>query len=223
MWASRMPLRWAAQGGVLLFFNSYVRVKARGVENVPKSGPFILAANHSSHLDSGAVLKAVGGRRRVWIAAAEDYFFNTWAKRWVFGRLFDAIPMDRRSEGVTGLRRCIEMLGRGEGVLVLPEGTRSTTGRIQRFQIGAAVMAVEANAPVVPVRIERAFELLPKGRMLVRPGVVAVTIGEAISPESYRGGDVDAQHRLYHELTSRIQASVEALGESPADPTASAP
>lgn len=207
------PFRWLARGSLALFFSSYVRVRSEGLRNIPASGPFVLAANHASHLDSGSVLKAVGGRRRVWVAAAADYFFDTRLKRWVFGRLFDAIPMDRYSEGITGMRRCIEVLGRGDGLLVLPEGTRSTTGRIQPFKTGVAVMAVEAGAPVVPVRIEHAFDLLPKGRRIVRPGVVRVTFGEPVDPDPFRGGeDLDEQYRLYREMAALIQTAVEGLG-----------
>lgn len=208
------PLRWAARGSLSLFFNSYVRIRAEGVRHIPAEGPFILAANHASHLDSASVLTAVGGRRRVWVAAAADYFFDTRLKSWVFERLFDAIPFDRHAEGIVGLRRCIEILKRSEGLLVMPEGTRSTTGRIQSFKIGVAVMAIEAKAPVIPVRIDNAYELLPKGNVLVRPGVVRVAFGPPVTVEGYRAvEDIEEQYKMYREMTALVQDRVEAMGD----------
>ncbi|MFQ5424109.1 MAG: AMP-binding protein [Phycisphaerae bacterium] len=212
--AALWPVRWAARGGLSLFFNSYIRVRSEGTRNVPPTGPFILAANHTSHLDSASVLTALGERRRVRVAAASDYFFNTRLKRWVFGRLLDAIPFDRHTDGIAGLRRCIEALGRGDGILVLPEGTRSVTGRMQPFKIGASVMAVETNAPVVPVRIDHAFELLPKGRTFVRPGFVRVAFGEPVWPEAWSGADdINDQYRMYRAMTDEIQSRVAALSD----------
>jgi len=221
------PVRWAARSGLSLLFKSYVRVRGEGVHHIPASGPFILAANHTSHLDAGSVLTAVGGRRHVWVAAAQDYFYNTAMKRWVLERLFDAIPFDRNSDGIRGLRQCIETLARGEGLLFLPEGTRSVTGRIQPFKLGVAIMAVEARAPVVPTRIEHAFELLPKGRMMARPGVVKVTFGEPLRPDAWSSpDDLNQQYNMYRDMTREIQARVEALGDGrgpgPSRPTGTA-
>ena len=81
----------------------------------------------------------------------------------MFGRLFDTIPFDRRSDGLAGLRRCGEAAGRGEGLLIFPEGTRSLDGWLQDFKIGAAVLSVERLAPIVPVHIAGAYDLLRKG------------------------------------------------------------
>lgn len=208
-----LPARWAARGGMSLFFHTYVRVRANGGEHIPASGAFILAANHTSHLDAASVMTAANGRRRIWAAAAEDYFFDTALKRWVFGRLFDAIPIDRNAGGVTGMRACIDKLEHGEGVLVLPEGTRSLDGRIQEFKIGAAVLAYEVGVPIVPTRIEHAFNLLPKGKRIARPGVIHVSFGKPIFPDAVAAdGDIGAQHRAYQSLIRRVRDAVIALG-----------
>ncbi len=213
-----VPLRWAVRGGIGLFMHSWVRIEAVGLNHVPLSGPFVLAANHGSHLDSAAVLTAVapsvrGTSRRVYVAGAEDYFFNTRLKSVVFGQLCDTIPFDRMADGVGGLRRCAQVLGQDQGLLVFPEGTRSLDGEIQSFKVGAAVLAVEAQAPIVPVHISNAYELLPKGRRFCRPGVVTVVFGKPIQPcdvRELRGAN--ERHRAYRELAARLQREVEMLG-----------
>jgi long-chain acyl-CoA synthetase len=211
-----LPVRWAVSGGLRLFFNTYIRVRARGREHIPDVGPFLVTPNHSSHLDAAAVLTALAGRRRVWTAGAEDYFFNTALKRWVFGHLLDTIPFDRHSEGFEGVRRCLEKLEQGDGVLFFPEGTRSLTGLMADFKIGGALMAIEAGVPVIPTRIDNAFELLPKGRSVARPGVIRVTFGAPIDPGNWRcADDLNRQAQLCREFSRHLGDQVLALSQGP--------
>ena len=206
-----VPMRWLVRGGVGAFMNSYVRVRVKGLENIPASGPFVLAANHSSHLDSPSVMAAIGSKRRVWVAGAEDYFFNTALKRLLFGKMLDTIPFDRRADGVLGLRRCAEALGHGDGLLLFPEGTRSTTGLLQPFKIGIAVLALAKNAPIIPVYIDRAYELLPKGHRMVKPGTITVWFGSAVCPP---GLDDDSdRHQAFLTLTRKVEAAVTELAK----------
>ncbi len=204
------PIRWAIRGTVGLLMNSYIRVQTEGLDHIPATGPFILAPNHSSHLDSPAILTAVGSRRRVWIAGAQDYFFNTALKRLVFGKCLDTIAFDRQADGLEGLRRCGEALARGDGLLLFPEGTRSTTGVIQPFKIGVAVLATERGVPIIPVRIEHAYDLLPKGRRLPRTGTLRVRFGPPVAPPA--PGDITDHYAAYRDLTDRVQSAVTALG-----------
>ncbi len=207
--AALLPTRWLAHGAMSVLMNSYIRVEAHGLENVPSAGAFILAPNHTSHLDAPSILTAVAGRRRVWVAGAEDYFFKTALRRFVFGKLFDTIPFDRQADGVVGLRRCGEALAGGDGLLFFPEGTRSLDGIRQPFKIGVAVLATEQGVPIVPVRIDRAFELLRKGRRFVRPGVVRVTFGTPIHAASVEASaDPMAS---FQALTQQVQRAVDSL------------
>lgn len=203
------PLRWAIRGTVGLLMNSYIRVQAVGREHVPAAGPFILAPNHSSHLDAPAILTALGSGRRVWIAGAEDYFFNTALKRLVFGKCLDTIAFDRKADGLEGLRRCGEALARGDGLLLFPEGTRSVSGVMQPFKIGVAVLATERNVPIIPVRIQRAYELLPKGQRFARPGLITVTFGRSVSPPDAE--HIEDHYAAYRDLTEQVQAAVAGL------------
>jgi long-chain acyl-CoA synthetase len=189
--------------------NTYIRVRARGRENIATNGPFILAPNHSSHLDMPSVLTALGGRRRVWAAGAEDYFFNTRLKRFIFGKILDTIAFDRQADGVVGLRRCGDALRRGDGLLIFPEGTRSVTGEIQQFKTGVAVLAIERSVPIIPVHISRTFDLLRKGQRFIRPGAVTVTFGQPIDPP--HEDEIEDRYEAYRELAARVEAAVISL------------
>jgi long-chain acyl-CoA synthetase len=204
-----VPMRWLLRSGVAAFMNSYVRVRASGQANIPPTGGFILAPNHSSHLDTPSVMTAVGDRRRVWVAGAEDYFFATPVKRLVFGKLLDTIPFDRRSDGLGGLRRCSEALRRGDGLLIYPEGTRSLTGELQSFKTGVAVLAIERGVPIIPVCIDRTFELLPKGKRFARPGTVIVRFGKPIQPPSRE--QITDFYAAFQELTHRLEKAITAM------------
>ncbi len=204
-----LPLRWMVRGGVLAFMHSYVRVHGRGWENIPRRGAFVLAPNHSSHLDAPAVLTGVGGKRRVWVAGAEDYFFNTRIKSVIFGKLLDTIPVDRQADGLVGLRRCSEALGRGDGLLIFPEGTRSPTGDLQPFKIGVAVLAMERKAPIVPVFVHHAFDLLPKGSRFIKPGAITVTFGTPIAPPEVE--HARDRYAAYRQLAREVELAVAAM------------
>ncbi len=203
------PARWLVRGTVTAFMHSYIRVETSGVEKLPARGAFIIAANHSSHLDAPAVITAIGGSRRIWVAGAQDYFFDTPVKRFVFGKLLDTIAFDRHADGVAGLRRCGGALAGGDGLLMFPEGTRSRDGRMQPFKVGVAVLAMEHCVPIVPAYIEAASELLPKGSRFVRSGRVKVSFGRPIAPPQLTANLDQAAAR--QELTLHIQEAVEQL------------
>ncbi len=204
--APLLPVRWIVRGGVKVFMNTYVRVIARGCENIPLSGSFILAPNHASHLDTPSVLTAVGNRRRVWVAGAEDYFFSSPSKRFLFGKILDTIPVDRQADGLRGLKKCGDTLRRGDGLLIFPEGTRSVNGTIQPFKIGAAVLAMERGVPIIPVHIDRAYDLFPKGQKLIHPGSVTVTFGKAIAPPPL--DETSDHYACFQEMIAAVEASV---------------
>ncbi len=203
------PARWLVRGTVTAFMHSYIRVETKGVQNLPKGGAFIIAANHSSHLDAPSIITAVGGMRRVWVAGAQDYFFDTPVKRFVFGKLMDTIAFDRHSDGVAGLRRCGGPLAAGDALLMFPEGTRSHNGRIQPFKVGVAVLAIEHGVPIVPAHIKSACDLLPKGNRFARSGVVRVSFGRAIAPPVLTPNMDPAAAR--QQLTRQLQEAVEQL------------
>ena len=208
-----------------IFFNAYLGIDAFGLEHLPSSGAYILAANHSSHLDTAAIRAVLGPRSaQLHVMGAKDYFFDTRLKSWFFSSAFNVLPFDREENTLDGLALCRAVLDEGKALLIFPEGTRSTTGDLQSFKPGIGILALELNVPVVPVYLKGTFESLPKGRTVPRPSRVAVRFGPAVDfgalkerkahlgevlSEKKKGGGSPLE--LYRQAAELIRASVERL------------
>lgn len=196
-----------------LLYGGWLELEVEGLEHLPGQGPYILAANHASHLDAGAVLCALGERaRRVRVVAARDYFFDTPWKAGFFERLLNAIPFDRHGNWESGLENCREALVAGHSLLIFPEGTRSPTGRLQEFKAGVGRLASEAGVPIVPTRIDGTHASLPKGRTLPRRGRVRVRFGRPLDAASLGEGASGPGYERWRRLASAAREDVVALG-----------
>lgn len=159
------------------------RFEVEGVEHVEGlRGPAIFVANHSSHFDTCLVVKALPleTRRRLTVAAAADYFYRGKAKAAFVSLLLNTFPFDRE-RGEESLSRCEGALRDGWSMLIYPEGTRSTNGEIGRFKRGVGLLAARTGLPVVPLYIEGASKLMPKGRSIPRRSRVAVRFGAPVA------------------------------------------
>lgn len=209
-----VPIRWCVRGTMSIVSRVYVRVEVQGLENVPAEGPFIVAPNHSSHVDSVAVVRALKGRRRVTIAGAADYFFSNALSGFLFKNVFDAIPFDRRAQGLEGLRLCCEVLNRQDGLLIYPEGTRTLDGKMQSFKVGVGVLGVETRAPVIPTWIDGTFQVLRKGQKLPRRGHVRVFFGAPIKFDPAQAGEEGVGgYPAYLTFTKRVESAVRELAQ----------
>ncbi|MGH2684487.1 MAG: lysophospholipid acyltransferase family protein [Actinomycetota bacterium] len=135
------------------------RPRARGLENIPRSGGAILAANHLSFVDS-LFMPLMCPRDVVFLGKAD--YFDSWRTRWFF-RFTNVIPVRREggSAGEAAILAGIRALKEGKVVGIYPEGTRSPDGRLYRGKTGVARMALEAQVPVVPVAIHGTPEIMP--------------------------------------------------------------
>lgn len=188
-WA-RSPAAVAArevllQGGLNAVMRYNIAPVVSGLDALAKvDGPCLIVANHSSHLDTPLLLCTLPGpwRRRTAVAAAADYFFDTWWRATASAIMFNTFPIERRGGNLSSTPG--DLLADGWNVVVFPEGTRSPDGWMERFRMGAAYLAVEYQVPVVPVGIRGSFAAMPRGRGWPVPGRprVGVRYGEPLRP-----------------------------------------
>ena len=188
------------------------RPHVEGLEQVPRTGPLILASNHQSFIDS-VVIPAVTPRP-VNFLAKSDYFEG----RGVKGRLvkewfviFGAMPVDREDSkaALASLDTALAVLGEGGAFGIYPEGTRSRDGRLYRGRTGVAQLALTSGAPIVPIGLLDTDRLQPVGSN--RPRLVRVTVrfGEPIDVRGAYDGVPPGKAR--REITDRVMAAIQEL------------
>ena len=183
------------------------RVEARGTENIPRVGPFILASNHASFLDPlliGSFLP------RPICSFARKTLWSSRVMVWVLNNL-KCIPVDRDGEGDVGaLKRVMATLKSGEAVQIFPEGTRTRDGQLQPARRGVGLLAGRLGVPVVPTRVFGTFETLNRRQIFPRPFYrLGVTYGPILTPREYDPGP-DAPQR-YEIIATRVMDAITAL------------
>ncbi|HCQ00390.1 MAG TPA: 1-acyl-sn-glycerol-3-phosphate acyltransferase, partial [Candidatus Latescibacteria bacterium] len=119
-------------------------------------------------------------------------------------RLAGYISVDRSNpkKAIRSLKQAAQRLQDGYPALVFPEGTRTKTGTLQPFKMGAFLLAIEAGVPVVPVGIVGSFDILVRDSMRIRPGVqVHVYIGPPIKTKDYTSSD---RHHLAEQAHEAV-------------------
>jgi 1-acyl-sn-glycerol-3-phosphate acyltransferase len=160
------------------------RPRARGLDNLPKTGPFILASNHISFVDS-LFVPLVCPRDVVFLGKAD--YFDKARTRW-FMKAANVIPVRREggSASEAAIQAGIGALREGHVVGIYPEGTRSPDSRLYRGKTGVARMALEAQVPVVPVAVQGTVEIMPLDAKAPRlSGRPTVTFGKPLYFDRY--------------------------------------
>ena len=183
-----------------------------GLENVPRTGPVILASNHVSFADS-LVIPIVAPRKVVFLAKS-DYFAGsgikgTLQKAWFEGMGMLPVDRDDPRAAIASLDTALEVLGRGDAFGLYPEGTRSRDGRLYRGRTGVAHLALTAGVPVVPVGVTGTERLQPVGARFPRVVPVSVTFGQPIEVVGrYDGVPLGRARR---EVTDEIMRAIQAI------------
>ena len=169
----------------------YNRFEIVGHENLRTNRSIVIVANHCSHLDTLCLLAALPLRKLhcAFPAAASDYFFQSVHRLWAAAVLVNAVPFARQARVRQSLSLCQEMLANpGTILIIFPEGTRSTTGRVGDFKSGIGALVAGRDVAVVPCFIEGSFRAWPKGKRLPRPKKVRLIVG---GPRNYRTRTAD--------------------------------
>ena len=177
-----------------------------GLENLPKSGALIFTPNHSSHFDMMSIAAAVPPSyvHRTFAVAAKDYFFNHSWKAVIARIVANALPFDRKGRVNESMELCRQALAAGCSLTIFPEGTRSPDGKLQQFKTGVAqLLAGNPQARALPVYIEGAHEILPKGSKFPRAGKLTIRFGTPIS-----FAQIPADPKNYQAIVDQIRTEV---------------
>jgi 1-acyl-sn-glycerol-3-phosphate acyltransferase len=156
-------------------------LRVEGLENLPSTGPLVLAANHASYIDSIVLSAALPGDFR--FVAKRELVTTPLVARVI--RKVGHLPVERTdlSSSVADAERVTAVLQRGASLLFFPEGTFLRQAELLPFKLGAFKAAVEARCPVIPIAIRGTREILPAYEWLLRPGPITISIGSPIRPE----------------------------------------
>jgi 1-acyl-sn-glycerol-3-phosphate acyltransferase len=182
-----------------------------GIEHLPERGPFIVIANHTSHVDTGVLMTALGKHAgQVHPTAAADYWFRSKLIAWALHSTLGAIPFDRHSRNIpTAAALPAQVLRNGHSLIFYPEGSRSDTGEMQKFKSTIGLLALASGAPVLPAYITGAAGALPKGESRIRRHPVRVHFGRPRMVESYLAClDQESLSSVAHRLADDVQEAV---------------
>ena len=183
-WAQRPLARFVRKVGVWGFFKPAIALygspRVIGTDRLDEvEAPIIFVANHHSHADTSLLLATLPGRLRedLSIAAGADYFFPNKLTGALSALFIGAIPIERKKLSKLSIQNTLEALTEGRNLLIFPEGGRSPDGWSGKHRPGAAFLAKQSNAPVVPVYLDGTGTVLPKGKNWPTKARCAVVFG----------------------------------------------
>jgi long-chain acyl-CoA synthetase len=191
-------------------YERLLRTKYEGRTNIPYHTNFIVAANHSSHLDMGLVKMALddAGQDLVALAAA-DYFFDTKYKRAYMENFTNLVPMERTGSLRQSLRHARSFLDRGFNALIFPEGTRSMSGIMADFKPVIGYLALASRVGILPIYLDGTYAAFPKGSTILKSRDVGARIGRFVSAaeleEMTRGM---ARAEAYRLIAARVRHDI---------------
>src|SRR5258707_14230440 len=202
-----------AHQACFLLLRTYFAIAHRltiiGCEKLPAHGPFVIAANHCSHLDALAVGAALTPRHRerAFPIAAGDVFFQSTVTSTFSAIMLNALPMWRKNCGPHALADLRRKLQEEKAIFIIfPEGGRSRTGAMMPCKHGLGMLVAETNVPVVPCSLIGTFDALPPNRKIPRPVRIKLIIGDPLdfpSTANDRSG--------WSQIAKSVESSVRSL------------
>jgi 1-acyl-sn-glycerol-3-phosphate acyltransferase len=197
-WFQKCSKGWSA----LLLGSAGVRIRVLHGERMRRDGLYVIASNHESFYDIPVLFATLPMPVRF---LAKRNLFRLPFLGWAMSAA-GFVPVDRadHSHGKETLDTALSRLRDQRSLIVFPEQTRTRTGELSPFKSGAAVFAIKAEMPLLPVAIAGTFGVLRRGSFWIRPGRVTVAFGEPLSVEGFSTRDRAA-------LTTRLRGAIEAL------------
>jgi 1-acyl-sn-glycerol-3-phosphate acyltransferase len=163
----------------LILKTTGVTVRVSGLERLDPGRSYVFAANHQSIYDIPIVFASIPFQLRI---VAKESLGRIPFMGWHLHRAGHLL-VDRKNPGPDIVQKMRRLVSESSSLIVFPEGTRSVDGEIGRFKKGSFVVAIDARLPVVPITIVGSRRIMTKGRLMVRPGDVQLTIHEPIATE----------------------------------------
>lgn len=203
-------LWWA---NVRLYLRVAHRLRVIGQEHLPRKAPFVMIANHASHLDVLVLAARLPVRLRdhIFPVAAGDVFFERPAVSLFASLCLNALPIWRKrncSHALADLRH--RMLQEPAGYLLFPEGKRSRDGSMDRFKPGLGMLVAGADVPVIPCHIRGAFEAAPPGSRIPRWRGITLRVGQPLN-----FGQTANDRAGWDSVAQTARQAVQALSETP--------
>ena len=217
-WHSKSEMNLSYRIGWLGFramYAGYFRWRVFNAERVPLQGGVILASNHASFLDPPLV--GSGLKRDINYLARESLF--RFPGIGALLRSWNSVPVDRDGGGAKGLKKILDRLLAGGGIILFPEGTRTPDGQLQPARSGIGLTVIKSTAPVVPVRVFGTFEAYGRHLKFPRPHRVAVKYGRPLNFAALRAEakscDKARLKEIYQQIADEIMAEIAKLEPKP--------
>jgi 1-acyl-sn-glycerol-3-phosphate acyltransferase len=179
---------------------SGIRYRVRGREHIPAKRAVVFCSNHESNVDPPVLFQALHKRLHVLFKAELTKLPILGAV--MVGGGFVPVERGRREASMASIERAAESIRAGNTFLIFPEGTRSKTADLLPFKKGGFIMAIKAQAPIVPVAVSGGRAAMQKGSWFVRPVMVDVRIGEPVETAGY---NLDQRDQLIDVVRARIE------------------
>ncbi len=186
-----------------------------GVENVPMGEGAVIAPNHISYADPPLVAACLP--RRTYFMAKRELFEVPLFNRLIYSLY--AFPVERGAADRAAIRHAIDLVSRGELVIIFPEGQRSLDGTIGEGELGPALVAGRAGVPIVPCAHVGSERILPRGAKFIRRGRFYIAFGEPVRVHPDASGRLtrEALQQATDELMARIRALHEFVSQRRAE------
>ena len=205
-------------------YEGVLNTEIDGQSNVPVHTNFIVAPNHTSHLDTGLVKKALGKdvAEQTVAVAADDYWFDTKYKRAYMNNFTTLVPIERTGSLRQSLRHVTQILNEGYNALIFPEGGRQESGQIAEFKPIIGYLALNQKIGILPIYIWGTYEAFPKG-MIIPP---RASIGAKVGAKVGRFLEYDELAKMvegvpnteaYRLIAARVQHEIENMRDGKRD------